>query len=366
MRSSVRQRLLAASFGTLVAFGAAEVTVRLTLPPVDLASRSGVSQEFDGMSSWAQLDAFCAYRPRSGGYLGRKTVSSDGWFSTPELGSKPVDGLRLAFLGGSSTAGTVPLLEDEQTWPWLCAELVRAGVDRPVDFVNAAMPGFSTFESYGRLWSRVRFTRPDVVVVNHAWNDMYYFRNADRAARWRVRKDGSWGFEERTAVLEHRIRPHWIDPWIEWSSVLCRIRRRFFAEPLEGEVGAQRELADDFDADAVEVFRQNLRLLVAAQSALGFELFVVKQPTLIIPGLAEELRARCGYHLHGFDHDAHVRAFEACYRVIDEEVPPERVIDLTDLSGDPVLLHDHVHPTPEGARAIAERVATHLLARLAP
>ena len=56
------------------------------------------------------------------------------------------------------------------------------------------------------------------------------------------------------------------------------------------------------------------------------------------------------------------QSFDAIYRVIDEEVPAERVVDLTSLSGDPEVFKDHVHPTPRGAGRIAGLVAE----RLAP
>lgn len=360
-----RRRLLAILLGTAVAFLAAEATLRLTLPPVDLHSLSGVGQDFNPMEGWAQVEAFSAYRPRAGRYMQVKTVNTGGYLSTPEIEEKTAGGLRVAFLGGSSTAGTIPVLPDDQTIPWSAAELLREHLGE-VDFVNGAVPGFSTFESYGRLWSRIRFLEPDVVVLNHGWNEMYYFRNAAAARSWRARADGSWGFEERLPVLLHRIAPHPIDPYIEWSSLLCRVRRALFAEPLEGEVGGARELAPDFDPKALDVFRTNLRLFLAAQAPLGFRLYVVKQPTLIVAGLPARLRERCGYRLHGFDHDAHVRAFAALYAVIDGEVPADRVIDLTDLSGDPDLLLDHVHPTAEGAGRIAERIAAHLLRELEP
>ena len=47
---------------------------------------------------------------------------------------------------------------------------------RLLDFVNASLPGSSSFESLGRLSHRLRFYRPDVIVVYHGWNDLYYFR----------------------------------------------------------------------------------------------------------------------------------------------------------------------------------------------
>jgi lysophospholipase L1-like esterase len=71
-------------------------------------------------------------------------------------------------------------------------------------------------------------------------------------------------------------------------------------------------------------------------------------------------------HYHGFDFDAHVRAFDAIYRVIDEEVPADRIIDLTHLSGKTTYLVDHIHLSEEGCRRVAEVVAEKLRKQLEP
>lgn len=362
-----RRRLLAMAIGIAVAFGTAEATMRVAGIGVETELRSGRNP----MARWAQVDAFCAYRAIEGEYLShRKTVDENGFFSTPPLPrTKPPGTLRIAFLGGSSTAGTVPYLGDEETWPWQVVERLRAALPgREIDFVNAALPGYGTFESYGRLWSRVRFFAPDVVVVYHGWNDMYWFRDAAKASTWRVGRDGGWGFDGIDRVVQVPLTP--VPAWAGWSRVLGFAHRAIWPDAgLVGEVGGARvlpRLATSFDPAAVEVFRQNLALMAAAQDVLDFELHVAKQVTLIVPGLDEAARQRCGYRLHGFDHDAHVRAYEAIYSAIDTTLPPDRVIDLTHLSGSTDNLVDHVHLSALGAERVAEGVAAHLLRRFAP
>ena len=356
------RKALALLLGLIVAFGCAEVVLRLTQPLVDLDVMTGRAPGPNPMSRWAQVDAFCGYRarPDDTGRYG-KTVNRDGFISTPELAVTKEPGvLRVAFLGGSSTAGTGHRLTDEQTWPWRTADLLREKFpERRIEFLNGALGGFTTFESYGRLWSRIRFYSPDVVLVNHAWNEMYYFSRADDIHRHRVLRDGGWNFDSPDVRME--FAPSSLDPFLGWSCLLTHIRR--WTATKHGEIGGgARALAADFDPRGPEVFRENLRFLLAFEDVLGPKVFVAKQPTLIVPGLAKELRDRCGYGLHGFDHDAHVRAFDAIYRVIDEEVPAERIVDLTSLSGDPEIFKDHIHPTPRGARRIAGLVAE----RLAP
>ena len=35
---------------------------------------------------------------------------------------------------------------------------------------------------------------PDIIIVNHAWNEMYYFDDSKKVQSWRTLSDGSWGF----------------------------------------------------------------------------------------------------------------------------------------------------------------------------
>lgn len=228
---------------------------------------------------------------------------------------------------------------------------------RQIEFINAALGGYTTFESYGRLWSRLRFYSPDIVVVYHGWNEMYYFRRVDKIANWRTLPDGSWGLESTVPVTVYA--PRWYDWLVRPSQILTKVRLRLStAQSGEAQAGVfQKTLHDDFDPRALEIFRTNLRLLQRTSDLIGATLLVGKEATLIVPGLPERERQRCLYSLHGMTHDAHVRAFQAIYRVIDEEFPRNQIIDETPLSGVPENFYDHIHPTPLGAQRTAAIMA---------
>jgi len=346
-----------------LAFVTAEIYVRVKSPFDDLWALTGRSVSSRPIADWAFLDAFAAFRGKPGTYpagTAVKTVNREGFISTPEITpAKPPNTVRIVFLGESSTAGTGTLLPDSITWPWQAADLLRQRPGRKarIEFINAAMGGYTTFESYGRLWSRLRFFSPDIVVVFHAWNEMYYFRRVDKIAEWRTLPDGSWGLESAVPVTVYA--PRWYDWLIRPSQLLTKARLRL-SGPLNGEASAgvfRRALEEDYDHRALEIFRTNLRLMKATTDLIGAQLLVGKQPTLIVPGLPERERQRCRYDLHGMSHDAHVSAFREIYRVIDEETPTNRVIDVTPLSGVPENFYDHVHPTPLGAQRTARIVA---------
>ena len=348
----------------VILFSASELYFRITRPGVNLDVLTGRKVGESPMASWAQVDAFCAYRGKPGEVRywdqGRKTINRHGFMSTPDLDvQKPQNTIRIAFLGGSSTAGTGRNLADVDTWPFKVATLLRQrNPDVGVEYINAALGGYSTFESYGRLWSRVRFFEPDIAVVYHGWNDLGYFCRADNLENYRTRPDGSWTLDKMSSAA--RVLEPWpIDPLIKWSATLSAARIRL-AGPLNGEaspVSDDVELRSEWDPRGLEAFRSNLRLLRESSRTLGIELFVAKQATMIIADLPTQYRERCNYRVNILDHDAHVRAFEALYRVIDDEFPEGRVIDVTPLSGDPDIFLDHIHVNSRGTSRIASLVA---------
>lgn len=344
-------------------FLAAEILVRVRSPHDDLWALTGRSVSSHPIADWAYLDAFAGYKGKPGIYRSGsvvKTVDREGFISTPEITpAKPANTIRIAFLGESSTAGTGTLLPDSITWPWQVAENLRHRPNRTarIDFINAALGGYSTFESFGRLWSRIRFFAPDIVVVYHGWNEMYYFRKVDTITEWRTLPDGSWGLESSVPVTVYE--PRWYDWFVRPSQLLTKVRLRL-TTPRNGEAKSgvfSRELTPGYDPRALEIFRSNLRLIKSATEQMGAQLLVGKQATLIVRDLPESERKRCRYDLHGMDHDTHVRAFQAIYSVIDEEILKDRIVDVTPLSGVPENFYDHVHPTPLGARRTATIMA---------
>jgi lysophospholipase L1-like esterase len=318
------------------------------------------------LASWAFIDAFSAYRARP--REARRSVNRYGFIATPELTvSKPQNTIRIAFLGESSTAGTGRSnFADEDTWPWQVADMLQKGFrEKHIEFINAALGGYTSFESYGRLWSRIRFFSPDIIVVYHGWNEMYYFNRVDGMTSWRMLADGSWSLD-RTEQPITIYEPLSVDSVIWPSQALIRLRL-YFTNPFDGEVGsvhASGTLPNQYDRRALDIWRTNLRLLRETAQVLGAQLFVAKQATLIVPELPLEEQRRCRYSLHGFDHAAHVDAFQQIYRVIDEEITADRIINVTSLSGYPEYFHDHIHPTKEGAHQIAKITSAVLLTHL--
>lgn len=316
--------------------------------------------EKNPMSTWAENDPFAVYTGKPGKYEPLDiTINSDGFFATPEINKKEDDVTRIVFLGGSSTAGSVGLKSNNDTWPWKTIEVLKNKYNLKVDFINAAQGGYSTFESYGKLWSRLRFLDPDIIVMYHGWNDMYYFNDtyADNPLEWRK------GFDlSGENIVEETIKPLGIDKYIGWSQFLIKFRlaitRR--ANKGNGEVGVNLNLKDTYNKKGLTIFNENLNLIKRFAEDKGIEFFVCKQATLITPTTSEEDKERCRYYYHGFDHDAHVNAFDEIYKIVEKEVSNNKVIDLTSLSGVSENFKDHIHQTVLGNNKISNIVADSL------
>jgi len=337
-----------------------EIYVRILYPHKDLMVETGRKIGPNPLGERCFIDAFSAYRSRPGSFSDTKTVNSHGFISTPEIKlQKPKNTTRIMFLGGSSTAGVAPDLPDEATWPWQTALLLRKKFkDRKIEFINAAQPGYTTFESFGVLWSRIRFFSPDVVVLYQGWNEMYYFDDVDTITRWRTLNDGSWTFN-RTKGLVTRYAPSVFD-YLIWPSQALTYVRLGLSESVKGEVSNSKILKKSYDTRGLDIFRGNLRIIREICDLIGTRLYVAKQATLIVKDLPPEVREHMRYDLHGFGHDAHIDAFEQLYRIIEEEIEPENILDLTPLSGNPRYFVDHVHHTILGARKTAEIVSANV------
>lgn len=357
--------LLATAFSLTICFCTLEFYIRNTQPKIDLYVLTGRIPGPNPMDSWAHIDAFSAYRGKHGQYSEGKSVNQFGFISTPKISViKPKNTIRIIFLGGSSTAGTGWNLKDEETWPWLTVQFLRKELNIKIDFINAALGGYSSFESYGRLWSRLRHFSPDFVILNHGWNEMYYFNSADNIVNWRTLKDGSWRLDRADDPIIS-YSPNFLDPLIRWSQLLTYFRLKFSSQ-IAGEVRSKTSinLETSYNKKGLEIWRTNLKLIEETCNIIGAKLFVIKQPTLIVANLSLSEQKRCRYDFHGFDHNAHVDAYSKIYKIIDEEIERNFIIDATVLSGNPELFFDHVHPNTLGSFQLAQLVSRSLLRHL--
>jgi hypothetical protein len=234
---------------------------------VDLLALTGITKATHPMNEWAINEPFFAYSAKPNKIWNNKSVNNYGFISTPDLNVKKQEGvIRIAFLGGSSTAGTGQNLVDEETWPWKVVEKLRKK-DVKLDFINAACGGYTTFESYGVLWSKLRFFKPDIIVVNHGWNDFSFFHEKlSELIYWRKNEQGIYDGINSKGYYEY-FKPLSIDKYISWSQILTRLRFFLFQKLGQGEILDEEEYEDRMVEKEVKTcsgclsFKQNLQLI---------------------------------------------------------------------------------------------------------
>ncbi|MBM4368444.1 MAG: SGNH/GDSL hydrolase family protein, partial [Deltaproteobacteria bacterium] len=106
------------------------------------------------------------------GWLYAVRVNSLGFRGEEIAVPKPGGGLRVWCLGGSTTFD-IFARDDASAWPARVARLLSAAAPgRPVDVVNAGVPGMVLASSQVDLLARDDLLRPDIVVVHHGPNDL--------------------------------------------------------------------------------------------------------------------------------------------------------------------------------------------------
>jgi lysophospholipase L1-like esterase len=137
---------------------------------------------------------------------------------------------RVLFLGDSFTVGEgTPV---EESWPQVVGELLRErlGPQRPVEIINTAVVGYSTFDQWVVLRDHGLEFEPDIIVVGFYLNDIQWFssRRAATAARPKTSakydRDGSQedGHTLSTSGVQPRMRN--VLPRTQWTHPIRLLR----------------------------------------------------------------------------------------------------------------------------------------------
>ena len=166
----MKRRTLAAGLGLLVTiaiFGIAEAVLAYLQP----APAPGYSQS-DPLTRWSLRPGFQGTGPDLPdiGLSYEIRVNGDGFRGAPIDKQKSAGVFRIATLGDSVTFGFG--VAEEDTLAALIASLLTPDVaPRKVEWINAGVPGFSSFQGARHLERRLLPMSPDLVTVLYGWND---------------------------------------------------------------------------------------------------------------------------------------------------------------------------------------------------
>jgi len=122
----------------------------------------------------ADPDLVLSYRlrPNSRGHIVRSvfTINSRG-FRGPEIPAEKGDAYRIVALGESTTFG-MTLTPEDRPWPELLEDLIRDRLKprRPVEVINAGVPGYVLGQNLHRFPTEILPLKPDLVISYHGIN----------------------------------------------------------------------------------------------------------------------------------------------------------------------------------------------------
>jgi len=280
------------------------------------------------------------------------SINSLGFRGPPVKQPKPTGTMRLAFLGASTTF-CAEVSGEELTWPYLVAQSLQDAIpDVNVDYVNAAVPGYTVGSSLQNLKTRVAPLAPDVIIIYHATNDLSR-ETRSLAIEQGIYEDGK--AEETSKLAEYSLLWYLVEKnlklnHLQRSAMTDKGRLVFSPEAL----GAQ--------------FRKELTSLVMeARKAAG----IVALATFSYQMRSEQTPERqlaaaesALYYMPFMTPHGLIEAFTQ-YNEIIRDVARETgsvIIDGdTDIAADSEHFNDSVHFKDAGSVAMAKRVSKVLL-----
>jgi len=363
-------------FTVLLILAALEIGVRLFADPIQpIDINAGTLVTDPGQAPFFELHPFAAFSWIPNARFGMQQVNRDGFVSTRDIPmAKQDDEIRVITLGGSSTVGLGNI--DEITYPRLLEEILQQKFPRrTVSVLNGAAGGYSTIESLGYLHSRLVHYRPDVLVIMHGWNDMYYFaKTAREVSEWRKNMNLEAMWNPDVPVANRDVMPADVQ-LLSWSQLYLHIRdrvRRSDWFPDDRQIAVEARY-DNLSVDAegnykmslkpvneemIALYESNLRQVAGLCDSRSMSCYSVLQPTLLSRQAGREsekirLAEDAGKLYHGFDFETHIGLFDRLYEINRAVFGDDRVIDATSMSGREDLFFDHIHMNPDGTSRLA-------------
>ncbi len=274
-------------------------------------------------------------------------------FRGPELAQpKPAGDLRIAFVGGSTTFCAEGSGND-LTWPHLVTEAIqKAYRDIPVDYVNAAAPGYTLKASLLNFRKRVAPLRPDVTIIYHATNDL----------SWEVR---SLATEQGVYKRSVKERNGWLAEHSQlWYLVVKNLRIK---EVQRSAVDAGTRLEFSASELGAQFRRELTQLVIEAKKVSNVVALVTFSHRIRPEQTAEQQWLAAGsalYYMPFMTPQGLMDAFRRYNRIIAEVASETGAILIDDeavIPADSEHFNDSVHFTDAGSLVMAHRVSEAVL-----
>ena len=274
---------------------------------------------------------------------------------------KPKNEIRIVVMGGSFIFGDqTPIswedIENEYDGNWILKtekKLHQKGY-KNVRIINAGIPGHTSFDSFGRLYSEIHLFNPDYVIFCHGWNDIEYFSEV-KPSNSLLRQMNPTRVQTREEIFDI----------LEISQIYLRIKRHFQFKGL-GVEGVKHQSQEGLTISpyAVEQFKLNVDLFVHTCKLIGAKPILLTQPRLINQNNSKEEREKILYSFQRLKHNEICKA----YNIIDSIIVAYPQKDSTIISHDfakkfigiDSLYVDHLHLNSKGNEVISTNLASYL------
>jgi lysophospholipase L1-like esterase len=265
-----------------------------------------------------------------------KIVINSKGFRGKEIPDAKGDAYRIVALGESTTFG-ITLEKEDHPWPEILERLIRERLkpSRPVQVINAGIPGWNLSENLQRLPNEIMRLQPDMVLSYHGYNGFQFiYQGMPRI--------------HAKPPAPYRPRPVKLLADVEYQMAIRKYRKEYDLKTEPRPTDVSRPMETEY----ARLYRQliafaatnNIRLALATYS------MAVNGQS---PGDLIEF-----YRLTNLGLDWQIKANLAHSAIVRQLAQEERGICLIDtcpwLDGVHNMYYDLVHFTPEGEQQMAE------------
>ena len=280
------------------------------------------------------------------------SINSLGFRGPPLAQPKPAAGLRIAFVGASTTF-CAEVSGNNMTWPHLVTEAIqKAYPDIGVDYVNAAVTGYTAKTSLLNLQRRVAPLRPDVTVIYHATNDL----------SWETRS-----LAEEQGIYEQRgsAKNSWL---AEHSQLWYLVVKNYQIKGVQRNALDARGRLEFSPSNLGAHFREHLTQLVREAKKVSEVVALATFSHQIRPEQTPEQQLTAAssalYYMPFMEPHGLMEAFSRYNQIIAEVASETGAVLIGGealIPGDSEHFNDTVHFKNAGSRLMAQRVSEALL-----